>query len=172
MQKRNTHIFSGVHLIFLKSLLMCTCFRHVLDNFQAFWVQGCSAEKGLYKCLGARLFLSLANIWKLEAAFKNLQLGHLSQEAQSNTVFVILVQHSHFRSPISYTTAWLFVSSLFKLESTIIKCGGCYYCFMYMQGYYPDLLEEKTPEVLYTDPCIFNTAHTHEGNRLNNALES
>lgn len=26
-----------------------------------------------------------------------------------------------------------------------------------MQGYYPDLLEEKTPEMLYTGPCIFNT---------------
>lgn len=41
-----------------------------------------------------------------------------------------------------------------------------------MQGYYPDLLEEKTPEMLYADPYIFNTIHTHEGNRLNNALES
>lgn len=166
------HIFSAVSIWYFLNLFLCKWFRHVLDNFQAFWVQGHPAEKELYKCLGARIFLSLANISKLEAAFKNLQLGHLSQEAQSTTVSVILVQHAHFSSPISFTAAWLFVFSLFKWESAIIKCGGCYYGFMYMQGYYPDLSEEKTPEVLYTDPCIFNTAHTHERNRLNNALES
>lgn len=167
------HIFSAASISCFLNLLSCAQdFIHVLDSFQGLWVQGHSAEKKLYKCLGARLLLFLANIWKLEAAFKNLQLGHLSQEAQSNTVSVIFVQHSHFSSPISFTAAWLFLSSLFKVESAIINCGGCYYCFMYMQGYYPDLLEEKTPEMLYTAPCIFNTTHTHEGNRLNNALES
>lgn len=171
--EKGMHIFSAVSIwCFLNLCSYVQDFTHVLHNFQGFWVQGYSAEKGLYKCLGARLFLSLANIWKLEAAFKHLQLDHLSQEAQSNTASVILVQHSHFSSPISFPAAWLFLSSLSKLESAIIKCDGCYYCFMYMQGYYPDLLEERTPEMLYTDPCIFNTAHTHEGNRLNNALES
>lgn len=165
------HIFSAVSIWCFLNLLSCAQdVIHVLDSFQEFHIQGHSAEKELYKCLGARLFSSLANIWKLEAAFKNLQLGHLSQEAPSNTV--ILVQHSHFSPPISFTAAWLFLSSLFKLEIAIIKCGGCYYCFMYMQGYYPDLLEEKTAEMLYTDACIFNTTHTYEGNRLNNALES
>lgn len=34
-----------------------------------------------------------------------------------------------------------------------------------MKGYYPDLLEGMTPGMLYTDPCIFNTIHTLEGNR-------
>lgn len=149
---------------------MCVRFHICFRHFSEVLSRGALSLRGVTPISGSQTAFICSQYSKIGHCFQ--KLCHLSPEAQGSAGSVILVQHSPFSSPISFTAAWLFLSSPFKLESILIKCGGCYCCFLYMQGYYPDLSEEKTPEMLYTDPCIFNTMHTHEGNRLNNALES
>lgn len=151
---------------------MCARFHICFMHFSEFLSRGPLSLRAIKQISGSQTAFISGQYSQINGCFQKFTVMSPVPRSPVWCCFCYPGPAFSFNSPISFTEAWLFLSLLWKVKSMLINCCGCSSCFLNTQGYCPDLLEEKTPEMLYTDPCIFNTVCTHEGNRLNKALES